>query len=120
MRRSRLAWPLVGLFSVALTLPTEAHANGRFPATVNIQFQTGKADFLLLPATFGLLLSRDGGESFRWVCEEAIGYGGTYDPDYAVRQNGDIYATTFAGLRVSRDGGCSFATIGEPFENQWA
>jgi hypothetical protein len=89
----------------------DARANGRFPATVNVHVRADDQDFILVPATFGLLLSKNGGQSFQWVCEEAIGYGGTYDPDYAVAADGRIFATTFAGLRVSTDSGCTFETL---------
>ena len=85
-----------------------AHANGRFPQTTNVRFGPADDQLILLPTTFGLLISKDGAATFSWVCEDTIGYGGTYDPDYAIAANGDIYATTFEGLRVSRDGACTF------------
>ena len=45
------------------------------------------------------------------MCEQSIGYGGTWDPHYAIGSDGTIFATTFnRGLRVSRDGGCTFET----------
>lgn len=37
-----------------------------------------------------------------------MGYAGVFDPKYRVASDGTIYATNFDGLRVSRDGGCSF------------
>ena len=97
----------VGLVAT-LGMIDDAAANGRFPATTNIRFDPGNDQQILLPTTFGLLISSDGGGTFHWVCEDTIGYGGTYDPDYAVADNGDIYATTFEGLRVSHDGACTF------------
>jgi len=93
-----------------------ASANGRFPSTVNIRFHPTDPDFFLVPATFGLLITKDGGASFQWVCELAIGYTGTYDPDYAIASNGDIYATSFNGLQVSRDEGCSWEPVGPPLD----
>lgn len=106
---------VAALAAVALS-SSPAAANGRFPATVNIRFHPTDPDFFLVPATFGLLLTKDGGASFQWVCELAIGYTGTYDPDYVIADNGDIYATTFDGLRVSRDQGCSWEPIGPPLD----
>lgn len=44
------------------------------------------------------------------MCENSIGYGGDFDPKYAIAADGTIYATTYQGLRISRDGGCSFST----------
>jgi MYXO-CTERM domain-containing protein len=94
--------------AICAGIPAVAHANGRFPSTVSVSTRPGDADDIYLGATFGLLLSRDDGGHFHWVCEDAIGYSGTFDPKYAVAADGTIYATTFDGLRVSRDGGCSF------------
>ena len=97
----------------ALVWSATAHANGRFPKSTNVFLQPGNPQTILLGVTFGLLISRDGGASFQWICEEAIGYGGTFDPDYAVAADGVIFATTFEGLRVTRDGGCTWETAGE-------
>lgn len=85
-----------------------AQANGRFPQSINVRVQPGNDQVILLAVTFGLLISRDGGATFEWVCEDAIGYGGRYDPDYAISPGGDLFATTWEGLRVSRDSGCSW------------
>ncbi len=88
-----------------------AIAHGPFATSLDVYFQPGATQLVLAPTTFGLLISRDGGESFRWVCEDAIGYSGTYTPRYAVRADGSIYVTTFDGLKVSRDGGCTFEPV---------
>jgi hypothetical protein len=98
---------MVGLVA-STSMFDEASANGRFPATTNVRFDPGNDQRILLPTTFGLLISSDNASTFQWVCEDTIGYGGTYDPDYAIATNGDIYATTFEGLRVSHDGACTF------------
>ena len=88
-----------------------AMANGRPPVTNGVYFQARTMrSSLYVRTTFGLLVSHDDGCSFRWVCEQNIGYGGTFDPKYAIATDGTIFATTFTGLRVSRDGGCSFTT----------
>lgn len=112
------SWSLV--IAIALSLHAGlAQANGRFPQTVNVYVQPGNDQVVLLAATFGLLISRDGGVSFSWVCEEAVGYGGMYDPDYALTTDGTIYATTWEGLRVSRDGGCTWTNV-PALAGQWA
>lgn len=87
-----------------------AHANGRPPVTNGVFFRPGDNNTIFVRSTFGLLVSQDGGCSFRWTCEQNVGYGGMYDPKYAVAPDGALFATTFDGLRVSRDGGCSFTT----------
>ncbi len=90
--------------------PATAIANGRNPHTVGIYFRPGDPQSMYVSTTFGLLSSKDAGCTFNWMCEQSIGYGGTWDPHYAVSMDGTIFATTFEGLRVSRDGGCSFTT----------
>lgn len=85
----------------------ETFANGRPPRTVDVLFRPGAPEQIAVAATFGLLRSSDGGATWRWACEQAIGYGGTYDPDYAYSGSGAIFATVFDGLVVSRDG-CTF------------
>jgi uncharacterized protein (TIGR03382 family) len=87
-----------------------AHANGRFPSSVSLAFRPENTQDIYLGVTFGFLLSHDDGADFYWVCEQNVGYSGTFDPKYRIGANGSIYATTFEGLRVSRDGGCSFTT----------
>jgi hypothetical protein len=57
--------------------------------------------------TFGVLLSHDSGATWEWMCEAAVGYAGTYDPDYAYTDTGALFATTFNGLVVARDS-CTF------------
>jgi len=102
-------WTVVALIALALA-PSLAAANGRPPLTNGVYFRPGDARAIYLRSTAGLLISRDDGCSFRWVCERAIGYGGAFDPKYAVARDGTIFAATFEGLRVSRDGGCTWET----------
>jgi MYXO-CTERM domain-containing protein len=90
--------------------PALALGNGRAPLTNGVHFQPGDNHSLYIASTFGLLISHDDGCSFRWVCEQSIGYAGTFDPKYRIAADGTIFATTYTGLRVSRDGGCSFTT----------
>src|SRR4051812_35323444 len=55
---------------------TSARANGRYPAAQMLATRPGDDDAqtMALRTTFGLLLSKDGGKSFRWVCEKALGF----------------------------------------------
>ena len=103
----------------ALLYPAVALANGRPPLTNGVHFQPGDSHSIYIASTFGLLVSHDDGCSFRWICEQNIGYGGTFDPKYRIAADGTIFATTFNGLRVSRDGGCSFsiATADKPADD---
>lgn len=51
-----------------------AGANGRFPAAQQVVIGPGLAgvDVMALRTTFGLVISRDAGQHFEWVCEEAL------------------------------------------------
>ncbi|MEZ4402475.1 MAG: MYXO-CTERM sorting domain-containing protein [Kofleriaceae bacterium] len=103
------------LFAAALVAGQlgPAHANGRFPRTVKVVFQPGDPQVVALGATFGLLVSSDGGATWRWICESAVGFAGTFDPDYELSPSGAIFATTFDGLKVLRDG-CTWQPVPGP------
>lgn len=67
---------------------------------------------LLLRTTFGIALSNDDGASFRYVCEQAMHYGGAQDPPYAVTPEGRILLVSSLGyVRGSADGSHFDATI---------
>jgi hypothetical protein len=108
----RFAPLAVGL--ALLVSVTPSSANGRFPAASAIMFDPHDSKTAYVRATFGLLVTHDGGDSWRWICEGGIGYGGQEDPTYVVTPKGTLVASTTAGVAVSRDGGCSFAFSGGP------
>ncbi len=95
---------LVGLLAAGAT----AHANGRPPEASTIHFRQGHETDIVSGLTFGEMVSHDGGASWHWMCEGAIGYGGEFDPIYVYTPAGSIFATTFDGLKANRDG-CTFA-----------
>lgn len=84
-----------------------AHANGRPANTSTINFRQGHDQDIAAGMTFGMVISHDGGTTWRWMCEKAILYGGLYDPDYVYNPSGALFATTFDGSLVTRDG-CAF------------
>jgi photosystem II stability/assembly factor-like uncharacterized protein len=84
-----------------------AWANGRPPAAASITFREGNERDVVIGLTFGLAVSHDGGATWAWMCEDAIGYRGMYDPRYAFTASGALFASTLVGLKVMRDG-CTF------------
>jgi photosystem II stability/assembly factor-like uncharacterized protein len=88
-------------------VPSGAAANGRSPATSSITFRGDSDSEIVVGLTFGLIISHDGGKTWAWMCEDAIGYTGMYDPRYAFSPSGAVFASTFAGLKVMRDR-CTF------------
>ncbi len=111
MRRLLIAVAALAL-GLAVT-PRPAGANGRFPRSVKIIFQPGQPATAAMGMTFGLLVTRDAGATWRWVCEAAVGFEGTFDPDYELSSSGALFATTPHGLRVDRDGCAWVAPTGD-------
>ena len=94
---------VLGLLAIG-ALTTIAEANGRPPGTSTITFQPGRESTVYAGMSFGLLISKDNGATWSWMCEDALPYGGMYDPDYALLDSGTVFATTFDGLKENRDG----------------
>ena len=88
--------------ALAMAGAGEARANGRFPAAnYFVAGPAGRNDVLALRTTFGLVLSRDGGRAWSWVCEEAYGAVGASDPSVSIGPDGNVVIATFAGLSAS-------------------
>jgi hypothetical protein len=91
--------------------PARALANGRFPAVISATAQDGR---IAVGSTFGMLVSPDGGETWKWICEDAIGYSGIWDPDISIESGtGTMVATLSHGVSVSEDGGCTWEPRGD-------
>ena len=92
----------------AITLAGPARANGRFPASGQIILHPNDPDVLLVRATYGLMLSQDGGKTWGWICEPAVGYGNVEDPAMAFMSDGTLLAGIFEGLSVGTPDGCQW------------
>ena len=99
------------VLAAVLLASGEASANGRFPASNAVVFSPADEHTVMVRVTFGLLVSHDDAKSWKWVCERAIGFSGLEDPTYVVTKSGAIVAGLFDGLRISRDGGCSWDRV---------
>ena len=86
-----------------------AHANGRFPAASQVVFDPGDPRHFILLATFGLIETWDGGKTFSWTCEIALGLSGTVDPGVVITESGtSVVANNSTGVIRSVDR-CSYA-----------
>ncbi|HVY46680.1 MAG TPA: hypothetical protein VHB21_12415 [Minicystis sp.] len=105
----------IGLAAAIAVLATTAatRANGRFPAAGEIALDPADPGTILVRATYGLLLTRDRGERWSWICEDAVGFGGSEDPMLSFTADGSILAGTFEGLAVSHDVGCDWVFYGK-------
>jgi hypothetical protein len=91
----------ISLFFAAMT----ASANGRFPQAQHLVAGPGvRDDLVLVRATFGLLLSDDGGQRFRFLCEDAWEFLDGFDPAVIVGSRGSMLVGLQNGLTRSRDG----------------
>src|SRR4051812_11435976 len=90
-------------------LERAARANGRLPATASIRFRQGHESDVVAGLTFGMAISHDGGTTWHWVCDDAIGIGGgAHHPVYAFTPPGPPFSPTLNGLVEMRDG-CTFS-----------
>lgn len=101
----------VGLGIVASLLlagPEPAKANGRFPESTQLFFAPNDEQFVILRTTFGMIVSKDRGSTWQWVCEQAFPLSGSEDPMVAIAPNGNILATTFQGMSFSKTNACNW------------
>ncbi|AGC48913.1 BNR/Asp-box repeat-containing protein [Myxococcus stipitatus DSM 14675] len=94
---------------LALCAGSTALAHAGLPETSNVTLRRGHPEDIFLGATFGAVISRDAGKTFRWICADAIGYGGWTPTSYLWREAGDILTATGSALLRSPDGGCSWS-----------
>ncbi|MDD9932177.1 MAG: hypothetical protein OXT09_01160 [Myxococcales bacterium] len=116
-RQSSQPGPLLAAL-VCLATAT-AHANGRMPGATGLAIHPRDGAQLLLGLTFGLALSRDGGASWAWMCEQQIeGNGSNVDPSIVMTGDGTlvVVSLTNGGVLVSRDDGCSFERAMGPLQ----
>ncbi len=97
------------LCALALAGPRAARANGHFPQANQPVLHPSDPARLAVRTTFGALMSADGGNTFRWICENVAGYGGVQDPTLALFGDASVAFAADEGLRLSHDGACSFA-----------
>ncbi len=107
------------LACAALCSPTAALANGRFPAAGQVVVDPTDPTRVVLRATFGLMQSTDAGQSWRWICEQSLGYSGIEDPAVGITKNGSIIAGIFEGLTETSDRGCTWAFAQGPLLGEY-
>jgi photosystem II stability/assembly factor-like uncharacterized protein len=90
-----------------------AAANGRYPSSTQIVFSSAAPETgpIVVRTTYGLLVSRDGGSSWRWICEAALGVPAVSieDPSVALGADDSLVVGLAEGLDESHDLGCNFA-----------
>ncbi len=102
-----------------LLVPRFAQANGRFPVADQLVVDPADPSHIVLRTTYGILGSVDAGTNFSWMCEVAVGYGGTQDPAIGILADSTILAGVFEGLAVSHDRRCSWSFVGDPLKGEY-
>lgn len=82
-------------------------ANGAFPAVSQLVVDPSDEQHLALRANFGLLTTRNGGQSWNWTCEAALGYA-NIEPPLAMLASGTLLLGLPTGVRVGDGSGCTF------------
>lgn len=98
----------LGLLGVFLATPS-AHANGRFPSAGHIEVDPADPAHIVVRATYGLVVTRDGGNRWDWICEKAMSYSGVWDPPIGITSEGKVLVGLPDGLSVSTPDTCSFS-----------
>jgi hypothetical protein len=95
--------------SLALVLPRASSANGRFPRAERLLEDTKDSRHLVLAATYGLLVTRDRGQSWFHVCEAAFAdTGERTDPVAALAGDGGLVTSVYSNLSRSSESACDF------------
>lgn len=95
----------VALVLAALLSASAGRANGRFPQAQHLVAGPGaRDDLVLVRATFGLMLSDDGGQRFRFLCEDPWGFLDGFDPAVILGSRASMLVGIHNGLTRSRDG----------------
>jgi MYXO-CTERM domain-containing protein len=105
--------------AVVLAVPQRAEANGRYPEAGQLVVGVTNADRIVVRATYGFVVSSNGGADWRWVCEQAIGFSDVFDPPVALLEGDAIIAGLTTGLSRSSDFGCSFARESNVFPDKY-
>jgi uncharacterized protein (TIGR03382 family) len=107
------ATALGALFMLAAT---PAWANGRLPAANQLVVAPNDPTFMALRATFGIIVTHDGGNSWYWVCETATGYDAQeiQDPSIGITANNSLVVGLREGLAVSHDNECDWHYVSGP------
>jgi len=118
IRRRRAALALLAVSLSILAGTRVALANGRYPYAQQLIVDPSDPGRLFLRATYGLLATSDGGATWSWICDAAVGYDPQEDPMLAALADGTVLAGASKGLFATSDHGCSWLadpTIGSRF-----
>lgn len=85
-----------------------ASANGAFPNVSQLVADPDDASHMVLRGTFGLLVTRNGGADWDWLCEAGLGYQ-DLEPPFTVLAGGTLLLALPTGVVRGDPSGCDFA-----------
>jgi hypothetical protein len=88
-------------------------AHGVIPLATQLVETPGTPTHLVAATNVGLMLSDDDGAEWKWVCEEAAGYGQNLPASWWVSSQGVLFVANLKGLLTSTDHGCSWAEVAD-------
>lgn len=92
-----------------VALPSAASAHGRPPFVGNLHFHPDDPNVLIAQATWGFVVSEDGGNSWQWLCAASAFVDPVReDPPFAIMPDGAMLVGSFAGLTRSTPERCLF------------
>ncbi|HVY31481.1 MAG TPA: hypothetical protein VHB79_33235 [Polyangiaceae bacterium] len=97
-------------FALALCVSRPARANGAFPFVSQLVSNSAHPEQLVLRGNFGLVVSRDAGKNWDWLCEAGMGYQNV-EPPIALLDSGVIVLALPTGIARSDSSWCSFETL---------
>ncbi|RKG69245.1 hypothetical protein D7W79_33205 [Corallococcus exercitus] len=118
MRMPRITGVWRGAAVAGLLGSGAAWAHAGLPETSNVTLRKGHPEDYFVGATFGAVISRDSGRTWRWVCPDAMGYGGWRPESFVWRESGTLLAATGNALLSSKDGACSWSSH-PAFKDTW-
>ncbi|MFL5348935.1 MAG: WD40/YVTN/BNR-like repeat-containing protein [Hyalangium sp.] len=101
-------WRLLLVLLTLRALPALAH--GGLPETSNLSLRRGSSEDFISGSTFGAVISRDHGQTWRWLCPEGMGIGAWRPERYFWLTGGPLLAATGSALIRSSDGACTWNT----------
>jgi len=105
--RSLLVW------ATALCFEGFAFADGAFPDELSVYLPANAPNRIMLGTNFGLVISEDAGQSWRFICEFFITRNNSDIVNfYKIGSDGAVLAISLVSLWRSTDGGCSWTLAG--------
>ncbi len=106
----RRASTLLLASSLAFSFASPAHANGRFPRAERLLEDPNDGEHLVLAATYGLVVTRDRGQNWHYVCEASFAEPDVEtDPVVAMTDSGALLTSVYSTLTRAEPAACDFS-----------